>query len=127
MADYIMYIYIYIYYSSSVERTERALFKLKIPSCYLSKFPGQLHLGLFSIAMDISAAYNFERVPSPFLLSRALAFVESRLIAVFTILSRKSGLLMEREDPAGRGCLFVYDSRSIMNPRCLPSPISGLL
>lgn len=66
--------------------------------------------------MDISAAYNFERVPSPSLISRALAFVESRLIAAFTILSRKSGLLIEREDPAGRGCLFVYDSRSIMNP-----------
>ena len=51
-------------YSRQRKRAERALFKLKIPSCYLSKFPGQLHLGLFSIAMDISAAYNFECAPS---------------------------------------------------------------
>lgn len=44
------------------ERRAGALFKLKIPSCCLSKFPGQLRSRIvFHRRLDISGLYNFER------------------------------------------------------------------
>ena len=112
------------------EQAERALFKLKIPSCYLSKFPGQLHLGLFSIAMDISAAYNFECAPPPPPPQSLLPPFRRGLLrnrdwlrssrSFFAILrSHRRGM---SADPARSFCcLFVYDSRSIMNSPLLSS------